>query len=222
MGAGKPAGTGGQQVRIVVRSDILAAAERDGLDIGDVCNRALAGCLGIAYPPGPHKTKAPGDRIVQPAVPSRTAQPPAPPSPVINAEDPTVPGKVIKERKEKKAAPAVKPQPAPVPAPETPQKAPQPATPAPVSKGKKAARPVKKEDAIKKFVGTRVVRETEESPEAIVAKDELYERFGRWCRDHEYATVPDRRAFTVALKNKYAFGERTVGGVPSWCGIRIK
>lgn len=222
MGAGKPAGTGGQQVRIVVRSDILAAAERNGLDIGEVCNRALAGCLGIAYTPELQKKKATEDSIAQPAVPRRTAPPPAPPSPVINAEDPTVPGKVIKERKEKKVAPAVKPQAAPVQEPVVPKKAPQPAAPAPASREKKAARPVKKEDAIKKFVSTKIARETEESPDAIIAKDELYERFGRWCRDHDYATVPDRRAFTIALKNKYAFGERTVGGVPSWYGIRVK
>jgi len=218
MGAGKPAGTGGQQVRIMVRSDILSAAERNGLDIGEVCNRALAGRLGIAYAAEPPEKKAPPDIVAQPAVPPRTAQPPAPPSPVINAEDPTMPGKVIRERKEKKAAPVQEPA--------ARKKAPLPvapaAPPAPVPKGKKAAKGSKKEDAIKKFVSTKIARETDESPETIVAKDDLYERFGRWCRDHDYATVPDRRAFTIALKNKYAFGERTVGGVPSWYGIRVK
>ena len=71
----------------------------------------------------------------------------------------------------------------------------------------------KKEDAIKRFVSTRIVRETEESPDAIIAKDELYQRFERWCRDQDYATIPDRRVFSVALKNKYALAERTVGGV---------
>ena len=86
----------------------------------------------------------------------------------------------------------------------------------------KTGRKGKKEDAIKRFVSTRIVRETEESPDAIIAKDELYQRFERWCRDHDYAAIPDRRVFFVALKNKYALAERSVGGVPSWISIRIK
>ena len=48
----------------------------------------------------------------------------------------------------------------------------------------------RKEDAIKRFVSTRIVRETEESPDAIIAKDELYQLFERWCRDHDYAAIP--------------------------------
>lgn len=225
MSTGKPAGTGWQQVRIAVRSDILAAAEKSGLDIGDVCNRALAGRLGIACPPNEPEKKKPSRVIIaQASAPVRQAPPAVPSSPVINAEDPTVPGKVIKERKEKKNRPAPKHPPAPVQEPVAlKEKAPQPAAqPTPVSREKKAARSGKKEDAIKRFVSTKIVRETEESPDAIIAKDDLYERFGRWCRDHDYATVPDRKAFTVALKNRYAFGERIIGGVPSWYGIRIK
>ena len=86
----------------------------------------------------------------------------------------------------------------------------------------KTGRKGKKEDAIKRFVSTRIVRETEESPDAIIAKDELYQLFERWCRDHDYAAIPDRRVFFVALKNKYALAERSVAGVPSWISIRIK
>jgi len=226
MGAGNADSPGWQQVQILVRSDILAAADKKRLDISETCNRALAGHLGIAYAPaGPDKKKASRVIIAQPAAPAHPKEPAVPPAPVINAEDPTAPGKVIKEHKEKKAAPAAKPPAVPAPEPAVPKKAPQPAapaaSPAPAPKGKKAAKGGRKEDAIKKFVSTKITRETEEGPDAIVSKDELYERFGRWCREHDYA-VPDRRAFTIALKNKYAFGERTIGGVPSWYGIRIK
>jgi hypothetical protein len=223
MGAGKSAGTGWQQTPVLIRSDIIAAAEREHLDISDACNRALAGQLGIEYPPAkktvPEKTSlviiAPD---AQPA--DRAARAPAAP-PVINAEDPTVPGKVLREKKERKAPAAIKPQaPRQEPAPQRPVAPALPAQPAavPQKTGKKG----KKEEPIKRFVSTLIVRETEESPDAIIAKDELYQRFERWCRDHDYATIPDRRVFTVALKNKYALMERTVGGVPSWIGIRIK
>lgn len=227
MGAGKADSPGWQQVQILVRSDILVAADKKRLDISETCNRALAGKLGMAYIPSsePQKKKPSRVIIAQPAAPVHPAPLAAPPSPVINAEDPTVPGKVLKEHKEKKAAPAAKPPAVPVPEPAVPKKVPQPvapaAPPAPAPKGKKAAKGGRKEDAIKKFVSTKIARETEEGPDAIIAKDELYERFGRWCRDHDYA-VPDRRSFTVALKNKYAFGERSIGSVPSWYGIRIK
>jgi hypothetical protein len=223
MGVGKSAETGWRQTTVLIRSDIFAAAEREHLDISDACNRALAGQLGIDYHPAkktaPEKTSrviiaqdtAPGDRA---------ARAPAAP-PVINAEDPTVPGKVMKEKKERKA-PSVTKQPAPPqePAPERPVVPALPAQPAAVPQ--KTGRKGKKEDPIKRFVSTLIIRETEESPDAIIAKDELYQRFERWCRDHDYATIPDRRTFTVALKNKYALMERTVGGVPSWISIRIK
>ncbi|MDD4484818.1 MAG: hypothetical protein PHD55_10700, partial [Methanoregula sp.] len=110
MGAGNADSPGWQQVQILVRSDILAAADKKRLDISETCNRALAGHLGIAYAPaGPDKKKASRVIIAQPAAPAHPKEPAVPPAPVINAEDPTVPGKVIKEHKEKKAAPAAKP-----------------------------------------------------------------------------------------------------------------
>jgi len=226
MGGGDADNPGWQQVQILVRLDILKSADKSRLDISDTCNRALAVKLGIAYDPAaPEKKKAARVIIAQPGAPAHPVKPAVPPAPVINAEDPTVPGKVIKEHKEKKAVPAA--QPPAVPEPAAAKKAPQPAAPAPAPApipgpaGKKAAKGSKKEDAIKKFVGTKIARETEEGPDALIGKDELYERFVRWCREHDHA-VPDKRAFAVALKNKYAFGERTIGGVPSWYGIRIK
>ena len=129
--------------------------------------------------------------------------------------------KSTREKKERKAhaaaklqAPPEEPALSPPGAPVLPPVAPGPAP--------KTGRKGKKEDAIKRFVSTRIVRETEESPDAIIAKDELYQLFERWCRDHDYAAIPDRRVFFVALKNKYALAERSVAGVPSWISIRIK
>ena len=223
MGAGKSAGTGWQQTPVLIRSDIIAAAEREHLDISDACNRALAKHLGIEYNPLKKTVPEVSSKVIiapDPAPADRKDRSPAA-LPVINAEDPTVPGKVMKEKKERKAPAAAKPHALPQePAPQRPVIPTPPAQPAKAAP--KTGRKSKKEDPINRFVSTRIVRETDESPDAIIAKDELYQRFERWCRDHNYATIPDRRAFTVILKNKYALEERTVGGIPSWTSIRIK
>ncbi|MEN6394912.1 MAG: primase-like DNA-binding domain-containing protein [Methanoregula sp.] len=223
MGAGKETVTGWQQTLVLVRSDIIAAAGREHLDIGEECNRALAKRLGIEYQPLPKTRPENTSRVIvapEGIVSEQSGHTPAAP-PVINAEDPTVPGKVLREKKEKKATGMTKPQ---APVPETvPQHHEAPARSAVTAQvAPKTGRKSKKEDPIKRFVSTRIVREAEESPDAIIAKDELYQRFERWCRDHNYTTIPERRAFTVALKNKYALAERTIGGVPSWTSIRIK
>ena len=128
-------------------------------------------------------------------------------------------GKVLREKKERKSPAVAKPQ---EPTPSRPA-IPVPSTAAAAAKPSSKTRAKgRKGDAIQRFVSTRIVREAEESPDAIVAKDELYQRFERWCRDQDYDTIPERRVFSVALKNKYAFAERTVGGTASWVSIRIK
>ena len=204
MGAGKMTGPGWQQVPVLLQSDLVAAAESKRLDISDECNRALAARPGIAY-------RAPAKAPAGHPAPAAAA-------PVINAEDPMVPGKVLREKKEKKAVVAAQRR-EPV-LPKAAASVPLVAVPAkPAAKGKGKGR---KGDAIQRFVSTRIVREAEEGPDAIVAKDELYQRFERWCRDQDYAAIPERRVFSVALKNKYAFSERTVGGAPSWVGLRLK
>jgi len=221
MGAGKMTGPGWQQVTVQLRSDIVAAAEKKRLDINDECNRVLAVRLGIAYPSLP-KTPSPQTPrvIIAPdAAPARSGGAVAS-APVINAEDPTVPAKVLREKKEKKTAAARKP-PEPAPAKVT-APAPAPAAAAGAKPAPKARAKGRKGDPIQRFVSTHLVREAEEGPDAIIAKDELYQRFERWCRDQEYAAVPERRVFSVALKNKYAFAERTVGGTASWVSIRVK
>ncbi len=112
MGAGKSAGTGWQQTPVLIRSDIIAAAEREHLDISDACNRALAKHLGIEYNPLKKTVPEVSSKVIiapDPAPADRKDRSPAA-LPVINAEDPTVPGKVMKEKKERKAPAATKPQ----------------------------------------------------------------------------------------------------------------
>ena len=235
MGFGIPAKSGWQETNILLRPDIAAEAGRQGIDIGETCNQALALRLGLSYPDPAPSAKG-GEKVIVAEDPPRPKRAAAAKSatPVINAEDPAIPGKVLKEHREKKVRAPAKPESvqeparAPSPAPKKEVSAPPAPAPVPVAlkehaKGaKKAPRPEKKEDAVKRFVSTRITREIEEGPDTIIPKDDLYERFARWCRDHDYTAIPDRRAFTVALKNKYAIPERTVGGIPSWLGIRIK
>ncbi|HVP97071.1 MAG TPA: primase-like DNA-binding domain-containing protein [Methanoregula sp.] len=209
-------GPGWQQVTVQLRSDIVAAAEKKRLDINDECNRVLAVRLGIVYPSLPRAPSPQTSRVI--VAPDAAAKPPGAVAadPVINAEDPTVPGKVLREKKEKKAAAAQKP---PVLAKTT---APAPPAAVPAKPAPKTRAKGRKGDPIQRFVSTRLVREAEEGPDAIIAKDDLYQRFERWCRDQDYPAVPERRVFSVALKNKYAFAERIVGGTPSWVSIRVK
>ncbi|MEI8331293.1 MAG: hypothetical protein WCF90_06565 [Methanomicrobiales archaeon] len=49
----------------------------------------------------------------------------------------------------------------------------------------------------------------------------MYQTFTRFCDEQKYAPVPDRKAFTIALKNKFAFLEKTINGVPSWVNVRL-
>jgi hypothetical protein len=88
---------------------------------------------------------------------------------------------------------------------------------------KKPASSRKKTSAIQRFVTTRITRTSDDGgTDTIVPKDELYQRFERWCRENVIYPVPDRRSFTVALKNQFAIPERSVGGEPYWVNIRLK
>jgi hypothetical protein len=230
MSGRKTTGATWRETTVLIRSDIYAQAEERHIDISDACNRALASLLNIEYrrPHAPPSADEPAIIVPAGAVPERTnpqvlKAPARVLPPVINAEDPTVPAKVLRERK--RPASPVLPAGVPSPsAPKIPQKpvvaevpAPSPAQSQMPKTGKKP-----KSDAIKKFVGVKIVRMHEENPDAIIAKDELYQIFVRWCQDHGFAPVPDHRAFTVALKNRYAIAERNVGNKPSWVGIHVK
>jgi hypothetical protein len=218
MSAGKERGVRWRQIGILIRSDIYEGAELQCLDISYECNAALAHRLGMEYPANP-----PSAPVVSS---TRFAAGEEKIRPVINADDPTTPAKVKKEKKE---AVTVKPRTVSLPVTpdtQTPPKTIPPVSPAPFPEGnskKPASDRKKKTSAIKRFVTTRIVRSSDEGgTDTIVPKDELYQRFTRWCRENAISPVPDRRSFTVALKNQYAIPERSVGGEPYWVNIRLK
>ena len=222
MSAGKGSEGTWRQTGVLIRSDIFDEAERQHLDISFECNTALARRLGMTYtdqhPSGASKP-LPVNSGVNPAPAGISIHP------VINADDPTTPAKVLKEKKES----ARKPRPTHPPAAtvtSASQKPSAPMIPAPAVQEppkKPSADRKKKAGAIKKFVNTRIVRTDEDGgTDAVIPKDELYQRFERWCREHAVSPVPDRRSFTVALKNQCAILERSIGGVPYWVNIRLK
>ena len=95
---------GGSRAPVLIRSDIIAVAEREHLDISDACNRALAGQSGIEYQPDRKTVPEGASRVIvapDAAPRDRAARALAAP-PVINAEDPTVPGKVLGRKKNEK------------------------------------------------------------------------------------------------------------------------
>ena len=215
---------------VVLREDILVQAQASGIDISDLCNRALAEAAGIRYVPERPADTAPA----APVIVAQTGTPaggvplpaivPAPGiHPVINADDPRSATAV----KQVPRPPLPKP-PAALPGrPPSPEKPPKvPAAPSPVppaEKSKKQASPREKKgkgSAIKKFMAEAVVRE--DADEIHVSKDLLYQAFTQWCREHRITQIPDRKAVTTALKNQFALKEKTVGNEPSWMNIRIR
>ncbi len=230
MTAKKEEGAEWRQIPVVLRGDILALAQESGLDISELCNRALACATGIRYdqPPSgdilPAATviiahdSTPSDRDTIPAM----AQPSGL-HPVINADDP---GAVttVKHAPRIPAPKILKTLPGRVSAPvKTPGTPPVPAIAAqPEKPGTPETRPEKKGrgSAIKKFVAENILREDAEGNH--VSKDALYQAFTRWCREHRVTPVPDRKAVTIALKNQYAMKEKTVDGEPSWVNVRLR
>lgn len=222
MNAGKGSEGTWRKTGVLIRSDIFDEAERQHIDISFECNAALAHKLGMTY-----TDYHPSDASKTLPVSSRVNPMPAGTSihPVINADDPMTPSKVLKEKKES----VRKPRPMHTPAltvTSASQESSAPMVPAPPvqeAPKKPSMDRKKKAGAIKKFVITRIVRTDESSgTDAIIPKDELYQRFERWCREHAVSPVPDRRLFTITLKNQCAIPERSIGGVPYWVNIRLK
>ena len=226
-----------RQTTVLLRDDLLMQAQAAGLDITDICNRALAGATGIGYPrKKPEKAAPPAPVIIaqngapvsgkaiHPPVPGEVPVP-APASgihPVINADDPraAVAVKQVPKLPVQKAPAAL---PGRVSAAKKPAE--EPAAPA-ASQSEKHAKPIPargkrgKGPAIKRFVAEAIARE--DADENHVTKQVMYESFARWCREHRITEVPDRKAVTVALKNQFALKEKTVDGEPSWVNVRLR
>ena len=223
---------GGQwrQTSVVIRADIFLKAGEMGLDISNECNQALANLVGIDYQQQQINDRAISNHNIHgsgtpPKGNERTTPKPQTPvlHPVINADDPTAIAKVMKTKRQppEKSVPEI-----PVPfellmagisvPPQIPSSRRSTA-----EKGKATASEKKgKEETVKKFVTTKITRT--DAYDAVITKDDMYQAFMRWSRDYRCAAVPERKAFTTLLKNKFAITEKTVNGIPCWVNVHLK
>jgi hypothetical protein len=228
MAGKKENNTPWRQVSVVIRADILEQAHQQKINVSEACNSALAERLGIDY----RQQKIPDGIVLEPVIIAANGKPvlPDPVSPepgvlavpaIINADDPQA-AKALKSRHPPKVKPALDflapaPPPAPVPEKEiVPLRAPALTT----GKARKPAPRKKKGDAVKRFFTSMIFREDTEA--ALLAKDDMYYSFERWCRGHRVLPVPDKKSFSITLKNQFAVKEKMVNGTPTWIGIRLK
>jgi hypothetical protein len=214
-----------------VRTEILEKTAKQGVDINDVCNRALAAAVGIGYDQreNDHSTtrnpvivaRDTAARVLPPTIPPVQ---PAPGSadhlhPVINADDPAA----VTSVKRRFRSPPLQPVAAtPVPAQERTAPVPSdpPVKPAKPKTGKMTPKKKGAGPDLKKFVTETILREDVEN--TSITKEALYQAFARWCREHRITQTPDRKTLTVALKNQFALNEKIVDGEPSWMNVRLK
>jgi len=218
-----------RQTSVIIRSDIYSKAVEMGLDISDELNLRLAGLLGIDYHqqhladrPDPAHVFSPADTTVKGDGGILQKTQPALLHPVINADDPASAAKVRKAKRQ------VTPEPVPtIPVPDVsslPEKDNSPVHPVPdvhkrrVAKSGKSKK-IGKDDVLKKFVTTKITRV--DADDAVISKDDMYQAFTRWCRDHRIVTVPERRVFATLLKNKFAITEKTINGTSCWVHVRL-
>ncbi len=233
----KETGATWHHTTVVLRADIYEQALEQGININDACNRALAGLTGNEY----HQQQREETSTPPPVIIAKNGAPPHSHGerekaasrilhPVINADDPTAPAKVVQAKSPIKKVPAepMASAPAPVPVVEkekpvvTPAAAPAATTRKAAAQKEKPASAKKrsKGDALKTFFSSKIVRTDDAG--AAVDKDELYELFARFCREHRISPVPERKTVTIALKNQFALTEMTLNGTACWTGIRLK
>jgi hypothetical protein len=217
---------------VVLREDIYRQALEQKIDISDACNRALASLTGSKYPRHqPEEVSAPPPVIIArvgsaPPAPGEIKKSPSQKlHPVINADDPASPARVV-QAKAQPVKKALAEPPLPDPASLSPEEKPVGAPAAPPKRGavKKGTTTSPKKrsrgDALKIFFSSKIAR-TDDAGDSM-GKDELYELFARFCRDNRITPVPERRSVTVALKNQFALTEKLVDGTACWTGIRLK
>jgi len=216
-------------VVLPVRTDILEEAEKQGVDINGVCNRALAAAVGIGYERRDREDRTARNPVIiaRDAAGLPPTAPPAQPAPVpagdlhpvINADDPAA----VTSVKRRARSPPLRPASA------APVAAGEHAVPVPSDPAVKPARPKAGKSApkkkggspdLRKFIAETILREDGEN--ASIPKEALYQAFARWCRERRITTTPERKALTVALKNQFALSEKIVDGEPSWVNVRLK
>jgi len=228
-------GVGGRwcPVTVAIKEEILTAAQSAGIDIQDLCNRALAGAAGIQYMPESRENKLPSTPVIiadpnvhgvdKSELHGKTGDRL---HPVINADDPKARTAVKMLPKQKAGIPPaalpgrVSPPEKPVPAPPAPALAPQPEKPKKAIAERKGKEKKPKGAPLREFVAERIARDDGE--ECHISKDALYAAFTQWCRERRITPVPDRRTVTVTLKNQFAMTETTIAGEPSWINARIR
>lgn len=230
----KESGATWHPTTVVLREDIYRQALLQKIDISDACNRALASLTGSEY----HHRQLEEVAAPPPVIIARVGSSPHAPGelkksplqklhPVINADDPAAPARVVQAKaRPQKKAPSEPRAPVVAPAPVSPEERPA-SVPAATTKKEAGIKgqttPSKKRargEALKTFFSSTITR-TDDAGDRI-GKDDLYEIFARFCRDHHITPVPERRTVTVALKNQFALTEKQVDGTPCWTGIRLK
>ena len=235
MTAKKGEGDQWRHTSVLIRADIFAQVHERGLNISHECNRALADLVGIDYRQQQLSEEAAVEPVIIASEQKKAratgglGQENGSLRPVLNADDPKTPGTVLQQKNvtahrphQKSAVVSGAGQ------KKEPDHTPQPAQPVslPRSRTGEKAEPAKRkgrETAIRRFVSTKVVRtDAESSGGSVVPKDEMYQRFVRWCRANSVSPVPDRRSFSVALKNRFVIQETTVNNVPCWVNVTMK
>ena len=215
---------------VLIREDIFSSAQKKGLNLSHECNQALADRLGLDY----YQQQLPSETITEPviiasekksgnATGSLSSQEMALP-PVLNADDPKTPARVLLQKKE----PVVHPHHQKNAVPSVPQENKTPAPPKKIAsqdpKKERAKTNEKKgkENAVKRFVNEKVTRiDVEDGDGSSVPKDEMYQRFVRWCRAHSVSPIPDKRSFGVAMKNRFVIQDSTVNNEPCWINVKV-
>ncbi len=219
---------------VIVRADIFTKAHEQGIDISDICNKALAGILGMDY----RQHHVDDALVTRPVIIAQNA-PPAEENihtpgghpahltghtPVINADDPAASLTVRSAKRLPRSQPPHKETgDAIVPSHPNKEKGVLQQEDDAAHEGrtkKSTSGKTQKNDGLKKFVSTKITRS--DTIDSVVSKDDMYQTFTRFCNEHKYAPVPDRKAFTLALKNKFAFFDKTINGVPSWVNVRLQ
>jgi len=218
-----------RQTSVVIRSDIYSKAVEMGLDISDELNYRLAGLVGIDYRQqhlADRISPDPAFSVSDTAIKGDSGRRQKPQSPVlhpvINADDPASAAKVRKAKRQVVPEPVLT-----IPVPDvssSPEKDKSPVHPVSdvhkrgVTKSGKSKK-TGKDDVLKKFVTTKITRV--DADDAVISKDDMYQAFTRWCRDHRIVPVPERRVFATLLKNKFAIMEKTINGTSCWVHVRL-
>ena len=229
MSGEKDPGSQWRQTSVVIRSDIWLKAAEMGLDISDELNQRLAERVGIDYRqlqlddrPLPEPSAGSADTAARQDGDKRQKLQTHALHPVINADDPAAATKVRKTKRQLPPEP-VPPVTVPVtsPLPETDITRVYPVQKIPRKGGSKPNESKKKgkDEVVKKFIAAMITRI--DADDAILSKDDMYQAFTRWCRDHRIAPVPERKVFATLLKNRFAIAEKTINGTSCWVHVRL-